>query len=405
MNSKGFSPALLGQTKTVLWSLSFIVVLISNALVFMIFEMLLPTLPIFVSEIGGNAKDVGLVTGVFMISAIAVRPFSGYLLRLVDKKYLLILGILINAVATGMYYFADSVGALLVIRFIHGAGFGLATTYFATLAAEIIPKERRGEGMGYFGVGETVAISVGPMIGIAILNMFDFSKLFLGGLAVLTLAAIMTLFSKTSSAVKQENVDEQQKVKFIEKRVIIPAVLTLLMGVAASSIMSFFSLYALEKDFSGVGWFFFVIAVASFLVRLISGKLFDLHGPFIILIPGAILAILGFIVLYLAHTALAFYFAAGLYGFGFGAIFPAIQTWCINLVQDHEHEYAMSTFFNFFDIGIGGGSLLLGILATSFSYSAIYLVSTAFYIAFLLFCLLITYNQKRNKRRKVSEAL
>ncbi|WP_042224186.1 MFS transporter [Oceanobacillus manasiensis] len=383
------------KTGVTLWSLSFVFAIIANALLFMIFEMLLPTLPLFVNEIGGNATDVGLVTGVFMVSAILIRPFAGYLLKLVNKKYLLILGIIINAISTGMYYFADTVNILLIIRLVHGLGFGLATTYFATLVAEIIPKERRGEGMGYFGVGETVAISVGPMIGIMILEAFDYSRLFIGGLAVLLLAALMAALTKTPKQADGADEIQHLKVKILEKRVLMPALLTMLIGVAASGIMSFFSLYAIEKDFSGIGWFFFIIALASFLVRLVSGRLFDRHGPSVILIPGSILATIGFVVLYLAHADSTFYLAAVLYGLGFGAIFPAIQTWCINLVEEHEHEYAMSTFFNFFDFGIGGGSLLLGILAAHFSYGVVYLVGIAFYIVFLLLYLYILYNQRR----------
>lgn len=383
------------QSRPALWSLSFVLATLANGLLFMIFEMLLPTLPLYVNTIGGNATDVGLVTGVFMVSAILIRPFAGYLLRLVNKKYLLIFGITINAVATGMYYLAETVSALLIIRLVHGLGFGLATTYLSTLVAEIIPKERRGEGMGYFGVGETVAISIGPMIGIAILEVFDYSRLFIGGLSILLLAALMIALTKSPKKPNSVGETQQLKVKLLEKRVFIPALLTLLVGVAASGIMSFFSLYAIEKDFQGIGWFFFIIALASFLVRLVSGKLFDRHGPSVILIPGALLATTGLLVLYVAQIDFTFYLAAALYGLGFGAIFPAIQTWCINLVEEHEHEYAMSTFFNFFDFGIGGGSLFLGILATNFSYGVVYLVGIAFYIAFLMLYLYIVYNLKK----------
>ncbi len=85
-----------------MWSLSFIFIVISNALVFMIFEMLLPTLPLFVTAIGGEASQVGLVTGVFMLSAIFIRPFAGILATKFDKKLLLILGTLIIALSTGL---------------------------------------------------------------------------------------------------------------------------------------------------------------------------------------------------------------------------------------------------------------------------------------------------------------
>ena len=385
------------QTDNKLWTLAFIFITISNALVFMIFEMLLPTLPLFVTELGGGASQIGLVTGIFTLSAILIRPFAGLLASKFNKKYLLIGGVIVNALATGAYYLSSSIEMLLFIRLIHGAGFGLITTYFATIAAEIIPRKRRGEGMGYFGVGETVAISVGPMLGILTLELYDFQRLFLGGMAVLLLATLMAGFFKR----KPENIalDKEASIKitFIEKRVLFPAILTLLLGIAAGSIMSFFSLYALEKNYTYVGLFFFIIAAASFAVRLISGKLFDRYGTPVILIPGAILGVIGFGVLYAAESTFTFSIAAVLYGFGFGAIFPAIQTWCMNLVDEHEHEGAMGTFFNFFDLGIGGGSLLLGMIAAATSYQMIYIVATIAYALFLLLYMIYFVKVKRNQ--------
>ncbi|MBS3680769.1 MFS transporter [Ornithinibacillus massiliensis] len=391
------------HTNNKIWSLSFIFVLVSNALVFMIFEMLLPTLPLFVTSLGGEANQVGLVTGIFMLSAILIRPFAGSLAAKFDKKVLLILGIIIIALSTGAYYLSTNISVLLIIRLIHGAGFGLATTYFATLAAEIIPKDRRGEGIGYFGVGETIAISVGPMIGIMTLELFDFQRLFLGGMSVLFLAVIMAIFIKRAPKGKVLDKQEKHNVKILEKRVLFPSLLILLIGGAAGGIMSFFSLYAIEKDFTNVGLFFLLIAVASFAIRLISGKLFDLYGPSIILIPGSILAIIGMIMLYAANSNGMILTAAIFYGFGFGAIFPAVQTWCMNLVEEHEHEDAMASFFNFFDLGIGGGSLLLGLVATAASYQAIYLVGTAVYGVFLVIYLVHLSMKKRlMDKRKVN---
>ncbi|MBP3953611.1 MFS transporter [Bacillus suaedae] len=359
-----------------IWSLSFIFVVISNALVFMIFEMLLPTLPLFVTALGGGASQVGLVTGIFMLSAILIRPFAGILATRFDKKLLLIIGILIIALSTGAYYFSNSITTLLLIRLIHGAGFGLATTYFATLAAEIVPKDRRGEGIGYFGVGETVAISVGPMIGIMTLELYDFQRLFFGGMAVLFLAIIMAIFIKRAPKGKELDKHASGQFKLLEKRVLFPALLIFLIGIAAGGMMSFFSLYAIERDFTQVGLFFLLIAAASFLIRLLSGKLFDTYGPAIIVIPGSILSIVGLVILYVAVSDSMFLIAAIFYGFGFGAIFPAIQTWCMNLVEEHEHENAMATFFNFFDLGIGGGSFILGLVATVTSYQTVYLVAS-----------------------------
>ncbi|MEW5069255.1 MFS transporter [Bacillus subtilis] len=381
-----------------MWSISFIIVTLSNAFLFMVFEMLLPTLPLFVTAIGGGAKQVGLVTGIFMISAIAIRPFAGVLAQRFNKKNLLIFGIVISACSTGAYYLASDVSVLLLIRLIHGAGFGLATTYFATIAAEIIPKERRGEGIGYFGVGETIAVSVGPMIGISALELYDFERLFLGGMSILLLAVLMAALVRRRPEAKDTGEKGRIKIKVLERRVLFPSFLIFLVGIAASGIMSFFALYAIEKGFRSVGMFFFLIAAASFFIRLISGKIFDRFGAAAILIPASIFSIAGFSILYIAQTNAMFFTAAICYGFGFGSIFPAIQTWCINLVEEHEHEDAMGTFFNFFDMGIGGGSLLLGVVVTIYSYRELYIASILVYLLFLLlYILFICSKRKRMK--------
>lgn len=369
------------KSTTKLWSLSFISLMIANALLFMAFEMLLPTLPLFITTLGGNATQIGLVTGIFMVSAISIRPFAGILATKLNKKYLLFIGAAISAATTGAYYLAPNIEVLMAIRIVHGIGFGLATTFFATIIAEVIPIERRGEGIGYFGVGETVAISIGPMVGIMLLDVYGYQRLFIGAMAIVLLATLSIFFVKR----KDDDVLQIQKVpvKLFEKRVLLPTFLILLVGVSAGAIMSYMSLYAIEKGYEHVGLFFFAIALASFVVRFISGRLFDKYGQGIILIPGGILALAGLCILYLAQADTAFLVAAILYGLGFGAIFPTIQTWCLNLVKEHEHEGAMASFFNMFDVGIGGGAILLGLVATRYSYQALFLVTIVFYIIFL----------------------
>jgi predicted MFS family arabinose efflux permease len=355
-----------------LWSRPFIFIMFANAIMFMAFEMLLPTLPLFVSHIGGNVSLIGIVTGIFMFSAILIRPFTAALAARMNKKYLLLIGVAICAVMTGAYYLAPNIGTILVFRVLHGLGFGLATTFFATIVTENIPMNRMGEGMGYFGVGETVAISMGPLMGTSIQLKFGYEGVFLGGMTIILLALLLIVFvSRKPQKVHCDN-PSHVPVKLLEKKVLFPSLLTMLVGVAAGSIMSFVALYALEKSISTVAWFFFVVAVASFTVRLVSGRLFDRHGPGVVLIPSALLMMAGLWVLTIAGTNMVFLIAAALYGCGFGAIFPCLQTWCVNLVEEHEREHAMASFFNFFDLGIGGGAMILGIIASVFSYQVLY---------------------------------
>ncbi|MFX3646712.1 MAG: MFS transporter [Paenibacillus sp.] len=381
-----------------LWGRSFIFIMLANALLFMAFEMLLPTLPLFVSSLGGEASQIGLVTGIFMFSAILIRPFTSVLAARMDKKYLLIIGIAICALMTGAYYLSSGIWMILVFRVIHGFGFGLATTYFATIATENIPRDRRGEGMGYFGVGETVAISIGPLIGTSLLFKYNYQSLFMGGMCILLLALLMTIFvsRKPKTGGSSESMQPHvPSVKLIEKKVLFPSLLIMLVGIAAGSIMSFVALFAAERGFENIAWFFFVIAIASFAVRLFSGKMFDRWGPGSVLLPSAVFAIAGLLMLIIAQNDVQFLIAGALYGFGFGAIFPAIQTWCVNLVEEHEHENAMASFFNFFDLGIGGGSLILGVVASAFSYTVVYAISIGIFVVYIL--LYLVYSPKKQR--------
>ncbi|WP_145149825.1 MFS transporter [Paenibacillus xylanexedens] len=387
-----------------LWGRSFIFIMLANALLFMAFEMLLPTLPLFVSSLGGEASQIGLVTGIFMFSAILIRPFTSVLAARIDKKYLLIIGITICAVMTGAYYLSSGIWMILVFRVIHGFGFGLATTFFATMATENIPRDRRGEGMGYFGVGETVAISIGPLIGTSLLFKYDYQSLFVGGMCILLLALLMAVFVSRKPRPLSGSVSSElpaATVKLIEKKVLFPSLLIMLVGIAAGSIMSFVALFAAERGFNNVAWFFFIVAIASFAVRLFSGKMFDRLGPGSVLLPSAVFAIAGLLVLTIAQNELQFLIAGALYGFGFGAIFPAIQTWCVNLVEEHEHENAMASFFNFFDLGIGGGSLILGVVASAFSYTVVYAISIGIFVVYILLYLVYSQKQQRYTARQL----
>ena len=385
-------------SKVKLWTRSFIFIMIANGLLFMAFEMLLPTLPLFVSSIGGEAAQIGLVTGIFTVSAILIRPFAGILTTKFNKKLLLMIGMAICALSTGFYYLSSDVLILIIIRLIHGIGFGLATIYITTIAAENMPRERMGEAMGYFGVGETIAISLGPVIGISVLQAFDFNGMFWSAMAISLLAILFAGFTSRKSEYMNENESETvraPKFKWVEKRVLLPSILILMTGIAAGGVMSFTTLYAVEKGFHLIAWFFFISAASGLLVRVISGKMFDRYGAGVVVIPFGVITIAGFIVLIAAQNDLQFLLAGFLYGSGIGAIFPALMTWCLNLVEVHERENAMASFFNFFDFGLGGGAIILGLVAEAFSYQAVYYVAIVAYLLFLLIYLIIS--ARKNK--------
>ena len=138
-----------------LWNKNFIVLALSNLLLFMVFDMLMPTLPVFIAKNGGTSSQIGFIMGAFTFSAICIRVLTGNWGQRFNQKTQLVLGVAACMVATACYYWSTSSLGTLAIRLLHGLGFGVANTLYATFAAAFIPAGRRGEGLGYFGVGET----------------------------------------------------------------------------------------------------------------------------------------------------------------------------------------------------------------------------------------------------------
>ena len=145
-----------------LWTKNFILILLSNGLMFGGFHALLPTLPVFAAQQGGTGTQLGIIGGIFGFSAIFIRFFAVYGEKLLGKKKCLYIGLVISSLSVMGYAIFSAVDEIILIRVIHGLGYGLATTFYASLVADIIPRSRRGEGVGYFGLGSTVAMALAP---------------------------------------------------------------------------------------------------------------------------------------------------------------------------------------------------------------------------------------------------
>ncbi len=159
------------EKKPPLWTRNFIGISISNFFLFMTFYFLLVTIPIYVVDhLDGEKSQAGLMITIFLISAILVRPFSGRWIEKYGSRLILLCSLIIFFAASLLYFLADSVEVLFLVRFIHGVGFGMATTAAGSIAATTIPDSRRGEGMGYFILSSNFAMVIGPFLGLTALH-------------------------------------------------------------------------------------------------------------------------------------------------------------------------------------------------------------------------------------------
>ena len=161
----------------------------------------------------------------------------------------------------------------------------------------------------------------------------------------------------------------------VERTAILPATVIFFVTMTYGAIVSFIALYADQRQVENIGLFFTVYAAALLISRPYFGGLTDKKGASFAVLPGIIFVIISMLLIYLANSLTAFLIAGFIYGIGFGAIQPALQAMSVSKVNPSRRGAANATFFLGFDLGIGAGAIIWGIIAEKFSYQLIYLLA------------------------------
>lgn len=368
-----------------IWTKDFILICLANFFVFLGFQMTLPTLPLFVEELGGNDQLIGIVVGIFTFSALLLRPYAGHALESKGRRFVYLIGLAIFVLSVGAFGFATSIALLLFIRIIQGVGWGFSTTASGTIATDIIPAKRRGEGMGYYGLSGNLALAFGPTLGLALVGEISFKQLFLicGALGLTALILAVNIKYKKAEV---QHVQAIKKWDVYEKSALQPSLLLFFITVTFGGITSFLPIYAAQRSITGIEWYFLLYALALLISRTFAGKLYDQKGHRAIFIPGALMIIAAMCLLAWLPNSYILYIAAIFYGLGFGTVQPALQAWSVKEAPANRRGMANATFFSFFDLGVGLGAITFGQVAHWLGYSSIYIVSAmSVFISLLLY--------------------
>ncbi|MDF2660357.1 MAG: transporter [Paenibacillus sp.] len=383
-----------------LWTKPFVALTICSFLLFLNLQMLLSSFPAYVkNEYEAGDLTVSLTTSVFALSAIVTRFATAALMRYVHRNVILYAGLAIAAVTTGIYIYAGSVGGLLLMRAGYGVGFGMASTIIPTLVSQIIPSRRMGEGIGYFGLSTSLAMSVGPMIGLNVMNLSGFGTLSIMGSAAIILIFPLLLLTRAAPADSRRNTDSApasvarfqgnqtnqpgEKPRWNTK-LLFPALLNVILAVTYSGLLSFIALYGESVKLEQIGLFFLFNAITIILIRPISGRIFDRKGHGAVLVPAAVSVIASLLLLSYAHTIPMLFVSALLYGLGFGAIQPTIQAWMLRVTPRERHGAANSMYYNSTDLGVAAGAMILGAISSVSNYAVMYRYSAGFMVLFLV---------------------
>lgn len=367
-----------------LWTRPFLQIIAINFLIFFSFNMLNPTLPLYLQQLEVDDTFIGIFIALFTLGSVAMRPVGGRIIDSFNKKRIFLLTLFLLASFIYSYALFRVIALLMLVRLLHGVVWGISSTTSSTLATAAIPRVKLGKGMGYFGLSTAFSLAFAPAVALSIFSHGDFQHVIYTSVGMLVLAFLLTLIypykEKTDNRTKKS-------VAMIERSAILPAVMIACTTLTMSAVTSFISLYAHSLGIENIGPFFTIYAIALLLVRPLLGALIDRRGIMVAILPSFAALFVALLLLSSAHHLPALLFSGFLYGAGFGGAQTALQTLSVMHAPPERYGAANATFFIGFDIGIGFGALLAGFLSDTIGYHMMYFSLTGFILLATLMAL------------------
>ncbi|CAM4229593.1 MFS transporter [Lacicoccus alkaliphilus] len=378
-----------------IWTRDFVFVCLANFFVFLGFQMTLPTLPLFLKELGGNDRLVGVIVGVFTFSALLLRPYAGHALESKGRGFVYMVGLAVFVISIASFSFISSILLLFLLRVLQGMGWGFSTTAGGTIATDIIPPKRRGEGLGYFGLSGNLALALGPTLGLTLVGVISFAQLFMICAGFGLIALLFASRIRYKKVEKSEAAASPVRFDIFERTAIQPAILLFFITATFGGIATFLPIFAIERGIAGIELYFLLYAAFLMISRSFAGRIYDKRGHLYVFMPGALMIFIAMLMLaWLPNTAVLL-IAASLYGLGFGSVQPALQAWSVENAPANRRGMANATFFSFFDLGIGLGAILFGQMAYIFGYASIYAASAGSVLMAMIIYIFLYVRAKR----------
>jgi len=336
-------------------------------------------LPVFVIQVlNQSEKQAGLVVTFFQLGAIMFRPFTGKLIDEFEKRYVLFASLAFYCVVSFSYLGIETFFFLLVLRFFHGASFATGSTATATMVALFSPVYRKGEGIGYLSVFTSIAMVIGPFIGLSLIARYSFTVMF----SVAAFFGLLTFLCGNMYSLPLEKPKRSERnkeglgwSKLVEPNALPIALCGGVLSFVYSGLLAFLPLYAKKIGMMDMASYFFAVyALAIIFSRPFIGRLFDRMGASAVVYASSLVYFVGMVYLSRVDTPLDFLLAGAIIGLGFGGLNPSFQTLAVMAAPVQKSGLATSTYFLSMDIGVGIGSLVLGIVAESTNYRTMYLL-------------------------------
>ncbi len=365
-----------------LWNTNYCKVWTANFMIFFSFMVVTPLLPLYLADVFGADKDtIGLVLSGYTVTALLMRPFSGYLVDSFPRRVVLLSAYFLFFALFAGYLVATTLTLFCVVRTLHGGPMGAVTVANSTCAIDVLPPSRRAEGIGYYGLSNNLATSMAPTVGLFIYNSYaDYNLLFLVALAV----ALVGLTINSTVHFPEKEIIPNKSPLSLDRFFLVKGwrqgVCMVCIAFSYGVVSTYIAIYSKEElgITTGSGLWFAVLCMGLMLSRLIGARTLRRGKIVENASYGLLTSVFGYLLFAAVHNTWGYYGAALIVGLGNGHLWPALQTMFVNLARNNQRGTANSTLLTSWDVGIGLGIILGGFLAQHLGYVA------AFYSAWIV---------------------
>lgn len=372
-----------------LWNSNYLKVWSSNFLLNFAFMLVVPLLPIYLSETFQADKDtIGVVLSGYAVAALCVRPFSGYIVDSFPRKAVLLICFFLTTALFAGYLLAGSLTLFAIFRTVHGAPFGATGVSLSTVAVDVLPSSRRTEGIGYYGLSNNIATAISPSVALWLFARYhNYEMLFTCSL----LCSLLGLIVDATLHLKPREIIREKKALSLDRFFLLMGwALFLSMFAFAFSygvLSTYVAIYGKEElgITGGTGLFFALLAIGLILSRLTGAR--SLRKGLVVrnASGGMVLSIFGYAIFAGLHNEWGYYLAPFIIGLGNGHMWPAFQNMFINLAPNSQRGTANSTILTSWDLGMGVGMLMGGVVAEYFGYHPAFWMAVGVNITGVLF--------------------
>lgn len=365
-----------------LWNSNYIKVWVANFMIFFSFMIVMPLLPLYLSEIFmANKHVIGLVLSGYTITALLIRPLSGYLVDSFSRKKILLISYFLFFIFFAGYIVATSLLLFTVIRTIHGAPMGTVTVANSTVAIDVLPSTRRAEGIGYYGLSNNLATAIAPTVGLLMYQYFhSYDIVFI--IALLTSG--IGLYINSTVKLKERIIQTKKCHLSLDRFILLKGwsigITLACLAFSYGIISTYLAIYGKEELHmtSGTGIFFAILCFGLMTSRIIGARTLRRNMIVLNCSLGIIISLFGYFIFAAFHNYWGYYGSALIIGLGNGHMFPAMQNMFISLAASSQRGTANSTLLTSWDIGIGLGVLFGGSFVGWFGYTS------AFWLAWVV---------------------